>query len=228
MKRGRFAVIDALTVKRSIRAVHGRIRGDTMDTASMIDGALAGSILSYIRDVVILLSRDRKVQFANAAARQLLERRNPLRLHGGRLTAASSVHTVAIERAIESVCSLGSGCDEVVVMRGASSPPLVLSIRCLEKRGVDSILVIGSDGHVDPARVQPSLRRCFRLTASEAEVAVALASGKSSASIAAARGVQVNTIRTQIKSIASKLGCTTQSQISAIVRATPLSPHAKH
>jgi len=202
--------------------VHGCARGDMINKAPMIDGAVAALILSYVRDVVILLSRDRKVRFANPAARQLLERRNPLRLQGGRLTAASSMHALAVERAIDEACAGNGADDEVVVMRGSSSPLLLLSIRCLADSGGDSILVLASDGHVESARVEPSLRRCFKLTGSEAEVATSLAAGQSLASIATARGVRVNTIRTQIKAIAAKLGCATQSQISAIVRATPL------
>jgi DNA-binding CsgD family transcriptional regulator len=207
------------------RAVHGRARDDMIEKA--IDSAVAGRILSYIRDVVIVLSPDRKVRFVNPAARQLLERRDPLRVQGGRLTAASSLHARAVERAIDDACSASHADDQVVVMRGSSWPPLVLSIRCLADFGGDNVLILASDGHVEPARVEPSLRRCFRLTGSEAEVAVSLATGASSANIAAARGVRVNTIRTQIKAIAAKLGCATQSQISAIVRATPLSVDAR-
>jgi DNA-binding CsgD family transcriptional regulator len=202
--------------------VHGRARGETIDRASRIDDAVAALILSHVRDVVILLSKDRSVGFANPAARKLLERRNPLRLQNGRLTASSSMHALALERAIDEACSGTRAGDEVVVLRGSSSTPLLLSLRRLPDSDGDGILVLASDGHVEPALVEPSLRRCFRLTGSEAEVATSLAAGHSIASIAAARGVRVNTIRSQIKAIAGKLGCTTQSQISAIVRATPL------
>lgn len=191
-----------------------------------IGGDLTERILSHVREVVILLSRDRRVSFANPAARRLLARREPLLVRSGRLTAASSAHSQAVERAIDAVCSTSDPRAETVVLRAAASLPLVLTIRCMDHGIGETILVLASDGHVEPARLLPPLRRCFGLTTSEAEVASALAAGQSSTSIAASRGVRVNTIRTQIKSIAAKLGCATQGQISAIVRATPPSADA--
>ena len=208
--------------------MHGRARAN-LDSKPLlpggIDSATAATILSCVRDVVIIVSRDRQLQFANPAAQHLLARRNLLHLRAGRVTGASSARSVALERAIDCVCSAGDR-DEIIVLRGTSAPPLVLTVKCLRHSGSDTILLVGIDGSVEPSRVQPSLRRCFGLTASEAEVAGAIAAGHPSASIAAARGVRLNTIRSQIKSIAAKLGCATQSQISAIVRATPLSVDA--
>ena len=188
------------------------------------DADLMLQILSHVRDVVILLSRDRQLRFANPAAEQLLARRDPLRLSRGRLTATSMGHARALERAIDGVCSRGVGEEEILVLRGTASLPLVLSIRCVDPASGETILVIASDAHVEPALVHATLRRCFGLTPSEAEVAAGLAAGNSSGHIAACRGVRVNTIRSQIKSIAAKLGCATQSQISTIVRTTPLLP----
>lgn len=186
-----------------------------------IGGELAGYILSHVREVVIVLARDGRVSFANPAARRLLARRDPLLVRRGRLTTASSVQSLAVDRAIDAVCSSNDMRTETVVLRASASLPLMLTVICLDHCNGESILVLASDGHVDAAGLLPSLRYCFGLTTSEAEVASALAAGRSSGSIAASRGVRVNTIRTQIKSIAAKLGCATQSQISAIVRATP-------
>ena len=198
------------------------------DARCGIDAQVARRVLAHVRDVVMLLSRDRMLRFANPAARQLLARKDPIRISKGRVATTSPSHSVALERAIDRVCSRGAGDEEVLVLHRTADFPLVLSIRCVDPASGDIILVVGTDPHVEPAKVRSSLKRCFGLTSSEAEVAAAIAAGRSSASIAGSRGVRLNTIRTQIKSIAAKLGCASQSQISAIVRATPVSADAPH
>ena len=56
-----------------------------------------------------------------------------------------------------------------------------------------------------PARL---LRELFGLTANEAEVACALYGGVTKQAVAAARGVRVSTIRTQVDAILAKTGAT--------------------
>lgn len=180
-------------------------------------------ILSHVRDIVIVLSRNRMLRYANPAAERLLARQDPLRIHKGRLVAVSSAQATKLERAIDAACMFGLTKDEILVLPRTDAPPLVLSLRCMDDTIGDSILLVGSDLQVEAALILNSLRRCFGLTITEAQVAVAVAAGASSANIAAVRGVRVNTIRSQIKSVAAKLGCTTQSQIAAIVRSVPLS-----
>ncbi|HET9810614.1 MAG TPA: LuxR C-terminal-related transcriptional regulator [Sphingomicrobium sp.] len=182
----------------------------------------ARQILAHARDVIILLSRDRSVQFANHAAERLLSRRDSLRLDGKRLGTAASADVGRLERVIDKACVAGGGGTQILVVRRRDSPPLVLTVRCLDADGA-SILLLGTDPCIEAALVFDSLRHCFGLTMSESQVAAAVAAGTASERIAAERGVSVNTVRSQIKSIACKLGCTTKSQISAIVRATPLS-----
>lgn len=183
----------------------------------------ARQILSQVREILIVLSRNRVMRYANPAAQRLLARKDPLRMDAGRLAAASSLHAMRLERAIDAACTHALANDEILLLPRASSPPLVLSVRCMDGGSGDHILLVGTDLSVEAALVLSSLRRCFGLTMTEAQVAAAIAAGAASVRIAADRGVRVNTVRSQIKSIAAKLGCTTQSQIAAIVRSVPLS-----
>jgi DNA-binding CsgD family transcriptional regulator len=192
-----------------------------------LDYEHALQILAHVRDVAIVIARDGGLHYLNSAANRLLARKEPLRVRRGRLEAASAADAARLERAIDGACRRNPEEAEILVLRRSDAPPLVLCAYCLDTASGGTMLLLGSDGYVEPALVLGSLKRCFGLTQSEAQVAAAVAAGASSAAIAAERGVRVNTIRSQIKAIAAKLGCVTQSQISAIVRATSLSTDPK-
>ena len=70
----------------------------------------------------------------------------------------------------------------------------------------------------DPARGARALRRLFGLTPAEAEVALALGAGAAPDEIAAAKGVSVHTVRSQIRSVFLATGCKRQGQVAALVR----------
>jgi DNA-binding CsgD family transcriptional regulator len=82
-------------------------------------------------------------------------------------------------------------------------------------------LLLAIDPHPDVDGLAEALSDCFGLTRSEAVVAAAVAEGRAVAGIARQRGVAIDTVRTQLKRIAAKLGCARQSQIAAIVNAVP-------
>ena len=182
----------------------------------------AHAIIAMMREVVVLLSRDASILFANPAAKRLLSRHDPLTVRGGRLIIDSREGD-KLPQAINCACTVNRRGLEALVIRQRDGSPMVLSVRCLDDSGRGVILLLGSDPGVESALVLQTLRRCFGLTTSEARVAAAVAAGLSSERIAAERGVQITTVRSQVKAIAAKLGCTTKSQISTIVRTTPLS-----
>jgi DNA-binding CsgD family transcriptional regulator len=65
---------------------------------------------------------------------------------------------------------------------------------------------------------QPALTAAFGLTAAEAQVAVAVAGGKSRDAIAAMRGVSMETLRAQLRSVYQKTGCSRETQLALLVR----------
>jgi DNA-binding CsgD family transcriptional regulator len=79
---------------------------------------------------------------------------------------------------------------------------------------------------VDPARYVPSekdLADLFGLSPAEARVAAALMAGKSLADIAAASGVQITTVRTQLRSTLRKVGVKRQFDLVRILSGTGMS-----
>lgn len=73
------------------------------------------------------------------------------------------------------------------------------------------------DLHIDPAL----LGQLFGLTDSEARVAADIAAGLEPAHIAKRHNRSPHTIRTQLKSVFSKTGCSRQSQLTALVLQSP-------
>lgn len=191
----------------------GRLSQQLMPPAALLQA------LSEIRDVVLIVTADRTLLYANKAAERLLATRDPLLVRRGRLEATSGPLGKELGRAIDCACANHER--EVAVLRRSSAPLLLVAITCLDNAD-GWVLLVAGDASVEPTEVVRPLRACFGLTQSEAEVAAAIAAGGSSSEIADRRGVSINTIRTQVKTIASKLGCVRQSQIGAIVRAVPL------
>ena len=62
------------------------------------------------------------------------------------------------------------------------------------------------------------LSTLFGLTRAEAEIASGIGNDMSLHQLAEVRQVALSTIRTQLKQIASKMGCNRQSQIASLVR----------
>lgn len=175
--------------------------------------------LSQIRDVVLIVTRDRLILYGNDAADRLLAERTPLQVERGRLEASSAVLGQQLGRAIDSACA--DRARSVLLLRRASTPPLIIAINCLDD-DAENVLLVARDSTLHLRPTATALRTCFGLTRSEAEVAAAIAAGESCGQIAERRGVSTNTIRTQLKTISAKLGCTGQAQISAIVHAVPI------
>lgn len=66
-----------------------------------------------------------------------------------------------------------------------------------------------------------ALRNIYRLTKSEADVAISIANGYSSLETAESRGVTVDTVKSQLKSIYTKLDIQKQTELVRIVFTIP-------
>jgi DNA-binding CsgD family transcriptional regulator len=80
-------------------------------------------------------------------------------------------------------------------------------------------LVVLRDPRPDVAGGARVLAGAFELTPAEAQVALGLCEGHSRERIAAARGVSVETLRAQLKSIYLKTGCSREAELVLLLRA---------
>jgi DNA-binding CsgD family transcriptional regulator len=78
-----------------------------------------------------------------------------------------------------------------------------------------------SDPELIPDQAGARVGALYGLTKAEAEIAEAMAAGSDAAEIAKARGTSINTTRTQIKSMMSKIGATRRSEIVRAIAGIP-------
>ena len=77
------------------------------------------------------------------------------------------------------------------------------------------------DPQATPNVTADLVRRLFFLSEAEAELTVALCSGKSLDAVASERGVSVHTTRAQLKSIFNKTGTKRQADLMSLVLTSP-------
>jgi len=161
------------------------------------------------------------------AAEALVTGKSGLRLSQGRLQAASLAESKAlgdaIERAAGGLLRPGAPLVETVVVRDKTgSTPLALEVIALPRSALDfsfgaRVLVIAPAPEQRGRRRETILRAGFALTAAEAQVALALAEGKTPERIAAERKVALGTVRAQIKAVYAKLHVNRQVELTAKV-----------
>lgn len=196
-------------------------------TGSLTDktGVTGTSLTS--EPAIFLVSHDMTVRLTNLAATELLKKNSALIVKDGRLAGASekfeqqlrAMVVAANDRGYRALVQCGPGDGRntgrhwVAVSRrfggdGTSESLIMLSLRTL-------------------TRSEPMLGRevmwIFGLTAAEARVAVQLAGGYSLAEIAEANGVNISTLRAQLRSVYAKTGTNKQAElVSRIWRAASL------
>jgi DNA-binding CsgD family transcriptional regulator len=196
------------------------------DTAKLVPAATPwlALMLDEIDYGMLLLAGDSMVLHANHVARSELDAQHPLQLLGGELRVARPQDLLPLrealagaqQRGLRRLITLGSGEQQVSVAvvplakvadGDAHAPSLTLLV--LGKRQVCEAL----SAHW--------FARSHGLTPAEARVLAALCEGQRPGDIAAAQGVAISTVRTQIGSIRAKTGA---ASIRALVRQVAVLP----
>lgn len=189
--------------------------------------ALLAHILGQVREGVMLVDARSGLLFANPQALKLIGDGGPLALRAGRIRCHDPASDRLLQRTVESACAADATYAQSLIIRQRERIATVVTVKCARAAGQDAhALLIAVRPDPDVRNLVATIRACFGLTLSEAEVAAEIGAGRSLFEIANSRGVSINTIRTQVKRIAAKLGCARQSQIAVIVNAVPPSPEA--
>jgi DNA-binding CsgD family transcriptional regulator len=163
----------------------------------------------------------------NRAAEAIVQLGDGLLIREGSLSARRVFETARVAKLIAAATEEPSRAADgrMVIGRGDGLPPYVLAVMPLDAAPVDdkrlAMIII-----VDPARYVPTekdLADLFGLSSAEARVAAALMTGKSLASIGATAGVQITTVRTQLRSILRKVGVKRQCDLVRILSNTGIS-----
>ncbi|CAN5372811.1 hypothetical protein BH10PSE4_BH10PSE4_16770 [soil metagenome] len=193
-----------------------RLEGQAAD---LITGTLgAVSLAAFVCDA------KGRVTGATAAAETLLGSNGPLLLRRGALSCADYASgerlETAIGRAVMGPAPRGAPASSTVILRGdAVDAPLALDVLSLPRRSWSlgrgpSVLVVAriASDRDDGVTV---LRAAYGLTAAEASAALDLARGRTRAMIAQARGVSIDTVRSQLKQVFHKLGVNREIEMAA-------------
>jgi len=159
-----------------------------------------------------------RLSHANAALRRLADRGEGLALGRERLLAADATADRALAAAAEELARAAAAGTRrmrgIAVPRPGGRRPLLvhaisLGAEAASRHGVLFIVTDPDEGAPDPRL----LRRLLGFTAAESELAAMLARGATLSSAAAARGISVETARTQLRSLLGKTGCSRQAEL---------------
>lgn len=129
-----------------------------------------------------------------------------------------------LTNAIQASRGNGSELNRVVLLPRLGRLPLMLMIAPLRvSAGVvcGAALLFAFDPESTPPITANTVSSLFTLTEAEAELAVALCSGKTLDEAAEARGTTIHTIRSQLKSIFAKTGTKRQADLVSLLLASP-------
>ncbi|MGP1357293.1 helix-turn-helix transcriptional regulator [Roseicyclus sp.] len=188
--------------------------------------ALAAELLDRLPVAALIVDRGCRVRELNAAAERFLAARRELRSGPSGLDAWTPGAGSALRRLIRAACTLDAAATFAGPMavrlprRDEDGPPFLVEV--LPLRAADALG--GPARHclvtvTDPARALaggvPHLRRLWDLTPTEAELALALANGRTVEAFAAARGITPGTVRWHLKNAEAKMGV---GSVAALVR----------
>ncbi len=184
--------------------------------------ASAAGALNAIGYGLFTLRPDGRVLHCNDAADRIAKRSDGLVLRAGRLCARSPHDQKALLAAIErAVAPVHAEASALRIGRGESGHYEVSVISVAAGASGRQVLVTVTDPEISDASLAARLRTLYRLSASEAEIAIRISQGATLADLAVERRTAIGTIRNQTKSVSEKLGCGRQAEIVALVRSLP-------
>lgn len=181
-------------------------------TAAMLDALGQAAILVTSKGAIIHL---------NAAAAELLNSSAGLVDTGGVLCAASPSVDGRLKNAIARASAPAEMAATALNIPRRRGGQLALSLTPILLEGRRHVLILARDDGWKDASLETRLRDLYRLSATEARLAVMLANGADLATIAEERGVALGTIRVQVKAIMAKLDCGRQASIVSLVKNLP-------
>jgi DNA-binding CsgD family transcriptional regulator len=185
--------------------------------------AVSTEVLNAIGRAIFVVTPLGMIVHSNIAGQDLLETTDLLGSRDGLLTAAPAVMDAQLKDALATVAaSSGHQCMTAMVLQGKNGNSISLSIVRGTATGCQPQVIVIADSNVGADQtLEQRLRALYALSPSEASIAVMLTAGLETTAIAEQRGVSIQTVRLQIKTIASKLGCSRQAQIVSIVSSLP-------
>lgn len=185
------------------------------------DCARSRAVVELVATPILLFDTGGCLLDANSAGRTFLKSSDGLRLRSGKICACHSQGIARFSGALADLSAAAIGHTRAISIERDSGSPYLITItkRMVANEQVLIGLIADPDARIDAA--MPVLRALFGLGAAEAEIACAVARGLDPEAIAQLRSTSLATVRTQLKSIAAKMGCSRQTEIVRIVMSVP-------
>ena len=182
--------------------------------------------LDHLAIGVILLDREARILFANAAARSLDGEGEPLRLRHAKVVHVSPLHSRRLDDLVQSALR-GTPMAAISVPRPDSGQPLTILASSVRGHDMDRFAASHLKGAAvllfvfDPTNKAgiPGtwLMDAYGLTPAEAKVALAVSSGLSVPETASRLGLSPNNIKTQLRSVFAKSGTSGQTELARLI-----------
>ncbi len=187
--------------------------------------ALAG-IIDLIPDAAYVLNSRGMLVMSNASGNRMLRSEPALQLQGGRFVFQENrlqrLFFRAVTRVAQSESGARAGAPETLFVKRAGAPPLMLSVHPLGRRElmIGGLLVKVSDPVFRRFPDAGNIARYFDLSPAEAQLCEDLVTGMCLREIAEKRHKSEATVRSYLKQVFQKTGCSRQGQlISSILSA---------
>lgn len=201
-------------------------------TALPLSPEILREAIDHLPLAVLVVHANGTIATCNSAAQTILRKADGLMLSGPSLASSRPSETKSLHERIAAVAAGRMGAENsaytiLTVSRPSGLAPFILLLTSLrdavgtEQVGEPMALILVGDLEWPIPDHARQLRLAFDLTEAEAEVAMALMEGAEPKEIARQRGVQVSTIRTQIKMIFAKTGATRQSDPVKLIARLP-------
>lgn len=179
--------------------------------------------LDTLTNAVVVLAGDGTVLLANAAADRLLTQRQHPQIRFGRLRAEAAIHTTHLECALKDCarCQMGAPESFVVRLAGEAGSGVIAHLLPPPARWpvgprAVAIAFLLVEGRGAPAAGE-LLKALYGLSPSEVALVMALSEGHTPESHSETRGVSMNTVRTQLKSVFHKTQVRRQADLMRLV-----------
>jgi DNA-binding CsgD family transcriptional regulator/PAS domain-containing protein len=186
-----------------------------------VEAATFGSILDTFPFGVLLVDRELAIVHANAAAAEMLNRREPIRSEKGRVALTDRTTQGALERAVQQAGdAAGLGGKGIGIPASGKDRPSVVHVLPLRdgqlRSGLGSRAVAAL--FVAPATLPPrmpadAIAAIYDLTPAETSVFELLVAGRTQAEIAATLGIAPSTVKSHVLHLFAKTGCRRQANL---------------
>lgn len=197
-----------------------RLPGSKAALAGMPGMALMQAILDHVHFGLAVVGPDNQLLFANQAAQRECCQGPLLRSDGGSLVAAQPADANGLRK---SMAAARSGRWTLVQLRsGADTMMLALIPMAQLELGADApvLVVFGVRGPCKALAIQFYARSCG-LTAAEERVLRSLSEGLSPRAVARQHGVELSTVRSQLRSIRNKSGVCSVTELMRTLGCLP-------